>query len=488
MYCDNCGSEIDDGARFCEYCGRAIAGPPPSAGRVVPVHSGDTSDAIEGSRKARTWIWVACGAGLVVGLFSVRFIVLLVGAASQDIIPSEATVASVSVGEDHACRVRTDDSLECRGDVLPAGVIDTRLQISGQQSLTFTENQPTDPVLATYSGTDPEDPSAPITRWSLTGADAGDFEINENGELSFRNVPDHEKPADSGRDNVYNFSVRASDGRNYGYLPVTVVVEDVNEPPEIGSGSRTEFSYRENGAAALYTYRATDPEQADIAWSLTGPDAGDFAISETGVLSFASPPDHENPADAGSDNVYNITVVASDDALNSSTLEVTVTVTDQNEGPAAPENAESDMSRRSFEASEPSIPTSSLPLADPDLYSAVWRGQAEQVRALVAGGANVNARNSDNDPLLHEAVWRNDVEVVQILVDAGADVNQRDSDNDPLLHEAIWRGHTEIVRILVNAGADVNARDSDGDTVLHEATWRGHTEIVQILIEAGAEG
>ena len=488
MYCDNCGSEIDDGARFCEYCGRAIAGPPPSAGRVVPVHSGDTSDAIEGSRKARTWIWVACGAGLVVGLFSVRFIVLLVGAASQDITPSEATVASVSVGEDHACRVRTDGSLECRGDVFPAGVIDTRLQISGQQSLTFTENQPTDPVLATYSGTDPEDPSAPITRWSLTGPDAGDFEINENGELSFRNVPDHEKPADSGRDNVYNFSVRASDGRNYGYLPVTVVVEDVNEPPEIGSGSRTEFSYRENGAAALYTYRATDPEQADIAWSLTGPDAGDFAISETGVLSFASPPDHENPADAGSDNVYNITVVASDDALNSSTLEVTVTVTDQNEGPAAPENAESDMSRRSFEASEPSIPTSSLPLADPDLYSAVWRGQAEQVRALIAGGANVNARNSDNDPLLHEAVWRNDVEVVQILVDAGADVNQRDSDNDPLLHEAIWRGHTEIVRILVNAGADVNARDSDGDTLLHEATWRGHTEIVRILIEAGAEG
>ena len=127
--------------------------------------------------------------------------------------------------------------------------------------------------------------------------------------------------------------MRASDGRNYGYLPITVTVTDVNEPPEIGSGSRTEFSYRENGAAALYTYKATDPEQAAIVWSLTGPDDGDFAIGETGVLSFASPPDHENPADAGSDNVYNVTVVASDAALNSSTLEVTVTVTDQNEGP-----------------------------------------------------------------------------------------------------------------------------------------------------------
>ena len=104
-------------------------------------------------------------------------------------------------------------------------------EISGQQSLSFTENQTTEWVLATYTATDPEDPSALITRWSLTGTDAGDFTIDENGQLTFRNVPDHERPADSRRDNVYNLSVRASDGRNYGYLEVTVIVEDVNEAP-----------------------------------------------------------------------------------------------------------------------------------------------------------------------------------------------------------------------------------------------------------------
>ena len=98
-------------------------------------------------------------------------------------------------------------------------------EISGQQSLSFSENQATDRVLATYRGTDPEDPGAAISLWSLTGTDAGDFTISENGQLTFRNVPDHERPADSGRDNVYNLSVRASDGRNYGYLAVTVTVE-----------------------------------------------------------------------------------------------------------------------------------------------------------------------------------------------------------------------------------------------------------------------
>ena len=51
--------------------------------------------------------------------------------------------------------------------------------------------------------------------------------------------------------------MRASDGRYYGYLEVTVTVEDVNEPPVV-TGTET-FTYRENGKANLYTFRATDP-------------------------------------------------------------------------------------------------------------------------------------------------------------------------------------------------------------------------------------
>ena len=199
-------------------------------------------------------------------------------------------------------------------------------EISGQQSLSFTENQTTERVLATYTATDPEDPSALITRWSLTGTDAGDFTIDENGQLTFRNVPDYERPADSGRDNVYNLSVRASDGRNYGYLEVTVTVEDVNEAPTITTTSKTAFSYRENGTATIYTFKATDPERSAIAWSVSGTDEDDFTISETGVLSFASPPDYENPTDSGRDNVYEITVEARDDAFTTGTLQITITV------------------------------------------------------------------------------------------------------------------------------------------------------------------
>ena len=120
-------------------------------------------------------------------------------------------------------------------------------------------------VLATYSAIDPENPSAEITRWSTSGTDGGDFTVDENGQLRFRNIPNYESPADSGGNNVYNFSVRASDGRLYGYLDVTVTVTDVNEPPTITTvnSSAMELRQDENKTSRLYTYRATDPERRD---------------------------------------------------------------------------------------------------------------------------------------------------------------------------------------------------------------------------------
>ena len=237
-------------------------------------------------------------------------------------------------------------------------------EISGVQSLSFAENQATERVLATYAATDPEDPGTPISRWSLSGRDAGDFTISEGGELSFRNVPDFERPADSGRDNVYDFSVRASDGRNYGYLEVTVTVENVNEAPAITTTSKTSFTFRESSTATIYTFRATDPERADISWSLSGPDDDDFAIYR-GTLTFKTLRDFESPADSDRDNVYEVTVEATDDDGHTDSLAVTVTVTGQNEGPeisgvqslSFTENQATDRILATYTATDPEEPS-----------------------------------------------------------------------------------------------------------------------------------
>ena len=197
------------------------------------------------------------------------------------------------------------------------------------------ENHSVTQVLATYTASDPERPSVRITGWSTAGTDGGDFVINALGELRFRNSPDYERPADSNRDNVYEVTIRASDGRNTGTLEEVqvVTVTDVNEPPTITTSSRTAFSQQENRTSTLYTFRATDPEGGTVTWTATGTDGSHFTIDEQGRFSFRedSPPDFDSPGDADRNNVYNVTVQARDPESNTSSLDVVVTVTDHNE-------------------------------------------------------------------------------------------------------------------------------------------------------------
>ena len=199
---------------------------------------------------------------------------------------------------------------------------------------TFTINEYQDLSNASYTARDPEATGGGTTtiRWSTSGRGRGDFTIDRGaGVLTFRTPPDYERAADSNRENVYEVTVRAYDGRNYGDFEVTVTVLAVNEGPEITG--RDTFSYRENGTSALYTYRASDPEGDEFTWGLGGLDASKLEINEQGVLTFASPPDFDDPTGSGADgNQYLVTVQARDDQGNTAELPLTVTVTDQNEG------------------------------------------------------------------------------------------------------------------------------------------------------------
>jgi VCBS repeat-containing protein len=60
------------------------------------------------------------------------------------------------------------------------------------------------------------------------GADAGKFRIDAaTGRLSFKSAPDHERPKDAGRDNVYDVVVAASDGVASDAQAIAVRVQDV---------------------------------------------------------------------------------------------------------------------------------------------------------------------------------------------------------------------------------------------------------------------
>ena len=120
------------------------------------------------------------------------------------------------------------------------------------------------------------------------------------------------------------------------------------------------------------------------------------------------------------------------------------------------------------------------------ICNAIAVGDIQRVGQLIGADTDVNAECSGG-PLLFTAIREFEPEIVQFLVDAGADVNARDSDDNPVLYWPVVWGQIEIMRILVDADADVHARDKRGDTLLHRAVWGSEPESVQFLLEAGAD-
>ena len=181
----------------------------------------------------------------------------------------------------------------------------------------------------TYTAMDPE---GRTVNYSLMGPDSSKFQIKGSPPvLSFASKPDFEAKASADGDNVYEVTVRASVGGDTGERMVRVTAGDVNEGPVISVGAsirgQSSISYAENGTDDVGSYEAAGLEAgATVSWSLPGDDAGEFNISSGGVLTFASPPDFESPADANSDNVYMLTVRA-----GAATLAVSVTVTDEDD-------------------------------------------------------------------------------------------------------------------------------------------------------------
>ena len=160
--------------------------------------------------------------------------------------------------------------------------------------------------------------------YALSGTDAASFDIDpDTGQLMTLAALDYETK------DTYSVTVTASDsGGLSDSIDVTITVTNVDEGFEVSGPAAVD--YAENRTDAVATYSATAPESATITWSLEGDDTADFEISAGGVLTFGSPPDYENPADADPDNVYGVTVKASD-GTNEATLGVTVTVTDVDE-------------------------------------------------------------------------------------------------------------------------------------------------------------
>ena len=167
------------------------------------------------------------------------------------------------------------------------------------------------------------------------GRDSALFSIDwGTGQIMTKGPLDHETKE------TYTVVVRATDPTgipgastavrtNSGTVTVNITVTDVNEAPD-GDGRRRGDLRRDDGQhrhRAGHVYTADDPDDGapPSTWSVDGADGSKFTAAG-GELKFKKKPDYENPTDANKDNVYEVTVQASD-GKKTGMIKVMVSVT-----------------------------------------------------------------------------------------------------------------------------------------------------------------
>ena len=178
-----------------------------------------------------------------------------------------------------------------------------------------------------------------VLTYSLGGEEDGaSFDIDAaTGQLMTKADLDYETKLS------YSVAVTATDPSGAATDPVatvTINVTAMNEKPTFTAGTMGMADDHAENATSLViaTYAANDREGGNVTLSLMGDDAALFELAgdtESGTnvsqeLSFKEKPDFEMPGDDNGDNIYEVTVVASDGS-NEAMLSVTVKVTDAEE-------------------------------------------------------------------------------------------------------------------------------------------------------------
>jgi hypothetical protein len=171
------------------------------------------------------------------------------------------------------------------------------------------------------------------------GPDDANFTINQaTGEVTFITSPDFEAPYGGLGDNTNTYVIEVNatdDSGNPNKIKhfVTVVVTNIIEAPTFVDGSTRSISWNESAANAQDVNRTfTEDGNQNLVLEISGgSDQSLFSLNvATGILSFVSPADYENPGSTDGDNAYDVQIRIVGTAV---TQDLAITVTEGNDPP-----------------------------------------------------------------------------------------------------------------------------------------------------------
>lgn len=124
------------------------------------------------------------------------------------------------------------------------------------------------------------------------------------------------------------------------------------------------------------------------------------------------------------------------------------------------------------------------------LHTAVIHCDKAKIEALIAQGADVNARGSGGWRPLHIAASQCELGIVELLVAKGAAIDVKDNDFGwtPLHRAAQYHSSKkDVIAFFLAKGADINSRGRYSSTPLHEAARTENKDVVELLLNKGAD-
>ena len=126
------------------------------------------------------------------------------------------------------------------------------------------------------------------------------------------------------------------------------------------------------------------------------------------------------------------------------------------------------------------------------LFAAVAAGDVPQVKALLQGGTDGNARDASGATPLMIAASSGNLAVLDALLAAKVDVNVTGEHGWSALMKAVYnaeldRGFPEVVQALIDAGVNIEAPIAFGVRPLMLAAGYGEAAVVDVLLQAGAD-
>jgi uncharacterized protein len=124
--------------------------------------------------------------------------------------------------------------------------------------------------------------------------------------------------------------------------------------------------------------------------------------------------------------------------------------------------------------------------ADSSLAGLIQAGHRDAALKTIATGADVNAAQGDGTTPLHWAVYKIDADLVRALLARGAKPDAINLYGASPLSEAVKVANARLVAMLLDAGSNVEVPNQEGQTALMLAARAGALDVAELLVRHGA--